>query len=285
MKRSPSFSVDVPTPPLGKRLSLIEDLCDGLAHAHAAGIIHRDIKPANIMLDAEGVLKILDFGIARLGNSGMTQDGMMMGTVNYMSPEQVVGRGVDHRTDIFATGAVLYEAIALDAGLPRADRHRRASLHPQRRAPCHSPSTFPTSTRSSPGSSSMPSSAIRSGATRTCATCSKTSRAFGAGSTQVSKAGRRRHGPGPTIPRCERRGPGSRSALPSFGGSRSKKTCGLARKRLRGATTTPPFTMRSARAMVDPDNPRAVDLIDKARFAIEAKVIRHLLTRGGAAAR
>ena len=107
-----------PPPPLAKRLSFVEELCAGLAHAHAADIIHRDIKPANIMLDQEGVLKILDFGIARLGKSGMTQEGMMMGTVNYMSPEQVVGRRVDHRTDIFATGAVLYEVIALEQAFP-----------------------------------------------------------------------------------------------------------------------------------------------------------------------
>jgi serine/threonine-protein kinase len=103
---------------LTRRLSFVEDLCAGLAHAHGAGIIHRDIKPANLMLDGDGVLKILDFGIARLGNSGMTQEGMMMGTVNYMSPEQVTGRGVDHRTDIFAAGAVLYEAIALEQAFP-----------------------------------------------------------------------------------------------------------------------------------------------------------------------
>jgi tetratricopeptide (TPR) repeat protein len=107
-----------PTLPIVKRLALIEDLCAGLAHAHHAGIIHRDIKPTNIMLDGEGVLKVLDFGIARLGNSGMTQEGMMMGTVNYMSPEQVAGRNVDHRTDIFAAGAVLYEAVALAQAFP-----------------------------------------------------------------------------------------------------------------------------------------------------------------------
>ena len=111
LRRTPSL-------PVAKRLALVEDLCAGLAHAHAAGIIHRDIKPANIMLDAEGVLKILDFGIARIANSGMTQEGMMMGTVNYMSPEQVAGRGVDHRSDIFAAGAVLYEVIALEQAFP-----------------------------------------------------------------------------------------------------------------------------------------------------------------------
>jgi tetratricopeptide (TPR) repeat protein len=108
----------LPPLPLVRRLAFVEDLCAGLAHAHAAGIVHRDIKPANIMLDADGVVKILDFGIARLGNSGMTQAGIVMGSVNYMSPEQVIGRGVDHRSDIFATGAVLYEAIALEQAFP-----------------------------------------------------------------------------------------------------------------------------------------------------------------------
>ncbi len=107
-----------PTPPFVRRLELMEDLCAGLAHAHTTGIIHRDIKPANIMLDGDGVLKILDFGIARIGNSGMTQEGMMMGTLNYMSPEQVAGRGVDKGTDIFAAGAVLYEVIALERAFP-----------------------------------------------------------------------------------------------------------------------------------------------------------------------
>ncbi len=107
-----------PPLPLTRRLELAEQLCAGLYHAHRSGVIHRDIKPANMMLDADGVLKILDFGIARLANSGMTQDGMMMGTLSYMSPEQVVGRGVDHRSDIFATGAVLYELVALRQAFP-----------------------------------------------------------------------------------------------------------------------------------------------------------------------
>jgi dihydroxyacetone kinase DhaKLM complex PTS-EIIA-like component DhaM len=102
----------VPPPDLGSRLALIEGLCAGLARAHAEGIIHRDIKPDNLMVIG-GVLKILDFGIARLVNSGMTQDGMMMGSMPYMSPEQVSGDPIDARSDIFAVGSVLYEAISL----------------------------------------------------------------------------------------------------------------------------------------------------------------------------
>lgn len=97
---------------LSRRLKLIEELCDGLAYAHRAGLVHRDIKPANLMVDAEGVLKILDFGIVRVGDSGMTQAGVLVGTINYMSPEQVLGTGVDHRSDIFAVGLVAYELLS-----------------------------------------------------------------------------------------------------------------------------------------------------------------------------
>src|SRR5690606_36412750 len=79
---------------------------------HRAGLVHRDIKPANRMVDAEGVLKILDFGIVRVGDSGMTQAGVLVGTINYMSPEQVLGTGVDHRSDIFSVGLVAYELLS-----------------------------------------------------------------------------------------------------------------------------------------------------------------------------
>lgn len=97
---------------LARRLKLLEELCDGLAYAHRAGLVHRDIKPANLMVDAEGVLKILDFGIVRVSDSGMTQAGVLVGTINYMSPEQVLGTGVDHRSDIFAVGLVAYELLS-----------------------------------------------------------------------------------------------------------------------------------------------------------------------------
>ena len=109
---------DDPPLTLDEKLSLLEQLCSGLVHAHAAGIVHRDIKPANLMVDRQQVLRILDFGIARLGNSGMTLEGQMMGSVNYMSPEQVVGRGVDARTDLFAAGAVMYEVLCREQAFP-----------------------------------------------------------------------------------------------------------------------------------------------------------------------
>jgi len=96
---------------LSDKLSYIDQICAGLHFAHRAGIVHRDIKPANLMADREGVIRILDFGIARVEGSGMTRDGMMMGTLNYMSPEQMLGRPVDHRSDIFAVGAVAYEIL------------------------------------------------------------------------------------------------------------------------------------------------------------------------------
>ncbi|HWK09332.1 MAG TPA: serine/threonine-protein kinase, partial [Vicinamibacterales bacterium] len=99
---------------LQRRLQLLLELCAGLGYAHRLGIIHRDIKPANLMITGGGTLKILDFGLARLthdNTSGLTQSGALLGTPNYMSPEQVEGRTVDHRSDIFSVGLVLYELL------------------------------------------------------------------------------------------------------------------------------------------------------------------------------
>lgn len=96
---------------LSDKISYLEQICAGLHFAHRAGIVHRDIKPANIMVDREGVVRILDFGIARIDGSAMTQDGALVGSLNYMSPEQMLGRPVDHRSDIFSVGALAYELL------------------------------------------------------------------------------------------------------------------------------------------------------------------------------
>jgi hypothetical protein len=97
---------------LSRKIELMADVCEGLAYAHKRGVVHRDVKPANLMVSREsGNVKILDFGIARQAGSNLTQIGMVMGTPNYMSPEQIAGQAIDHRSDIFAVGTVLYELL------------------------------------------------------------------------------------------------------------------------------------------------------------------------------
>ena len=99
-------------PDLRSRLSVMEQICDAVAFAHAVNIVHRDLKPANIFLLPNGQVKILDFGLARVGHSSMTGTGMILGTPNYMSPEQIKGARVDARADVFALGTVFYELLS-----------------------------------------------------------------------------------------------------------------------------------------------------------------------------
>jgi hypothetical protein len=109
---------------LVRKLELMEDLSLGLDYAHNKGVVHRDVKPANLMLDREGVLKIVDFGIAHIGNSNLTLLGTMMGTPNYMSPEQIEGKPVDRRSDVFAVGLVFYELLSYRQAFPGDTIHQ-----------------------------------------------------------------------------------------------------------------------------------------------------------------
>ena len=98
--------------PIGKSLSIIKQTGEGLAEAHKLGVVHRDLKPQNIMIDKEGNARIMDFGIARsLKTKGITGGEVMIGTPEYMSPEQVEGKGADERSDLYALGVILYEMV------------------------------------------------------------------------------------------------------------------------------------------------------------------------------
>ena len=93
---------------LEEKIELMMQLCEGLQVAHGKGIVHRDVKPGNLLISDEGELKIVDFGIARLASSNMTLTGLIVGTPDFMSPEQAAGREVDERSDLFSAGAVFY---------------------------------------------------------------------------------------------------------------------------------------------------------------------------------
>ena len=98
--------------PVNEIISITIQIAKGLARAHEEGIVHRDIKPANIMLTDRGEVKILDFGLAKLASqTQLTKSGTTLGTIAYMSPEQVTGKGPDQRSDIWSLGVVLYEIL------------------------------------------------------------------------------------------------------------------------------------------------------------------------------
>jgi eukaryotic-like serine/threonine-protein kinase len=105
------------------KIGLMLQLCDGLHVAHGKGIFHRDVKPGNLLVNDEGELKIVDFGIARLATSNMTMVGVVVGTPDYMSPEQALGLEVDARSDLFSAGAVFYYMLTGRKPFASSDMH------------------------------------------------------------------------------------------------------------------------------------------------------------------
>lgn len=115
-------------PNLGQIIELANQVSEGLQAAHKSGIIHRDIKPANILVDHSDRIKILDFGLASLkGVENITRTGTTLGTLGYMSPEQLLGEKIDHRSDIYSFGVTLYEIIARQT--PFAGEYSAAVMH------------------------------------------------------------------------------------------------------------------------------------------------------------
>jgi serine/threonine-protein kinase len=98
--------------PLADKVRILVQICEGLGYAHSRGVVHRDVKPANIIVTVSGAVKLLDFGLARVATrETITRRGVILGTPDYMSPEQAMGKELDHRTDIFSAGAVFYEFL------------------------------------------------------------------------------------------------------------------------------------------------------------------------------
>ncbi len=112
---------------LDAKLDLMIQICDGLQNAHQAGVVHRDIKPSNLMVQTDGTLKVLDFGVARLASSNLTAAGMLLGTPEYMSPEQARGQKMDARADVFSAAGVFYFMLA--GHPPFGSRDLRKVLH------------------------------------------------------------------------------------------------------------------------------------------------------------
>ena len=108
--------------PIAKAVKYGADIATGMVVAHQVGIVHRDLKPANVLINDEGLLKVVDFGVAaaqREGDVQLTKTGYVIGSPKYMAPEQILGKQVDPRADIYSTGVILYEMLT---GVPPYSR-------------------------------------------------------------------------------------------------------------------------------------------------------------------
>ncbi|MGW9209576.1 protein kinase domain-containing protein [Embleya sp. NPDC055664] len=135
--RTPAEALREGPLPIGRTVSIAHDIADALVHSHGHGVVHRDLKPANIMLTSTGGVKVLDFGIAKVlaeTTTRLTATGMTVGTPAYLSPEQIEGRDVDARTDLYSLGALVYELLTgrppFLADSPFAVMHQHLSKPP-----------------------------------------------------------------------------------------------------------------------------------------------------------
>ena len=113
------------------------DICTGMAVAHQVGIVHRDLKPANVLINQEGLLKIVDFGVAaahREGDTQLTRTGYVIGSPKYMAPEQILGKKVDEKADIYSLGVIMYEMFTGVPPYHRGDHMSVMYQHVQGRA-------------------------------------------------------------------------------------------------------------------------------------------------------
>ena len=123
--------------PLGKAVRYATDIATGMAVAHQQGIIHRDLKPANVLINDEGLLKIVDFGVAAAqhqGDTQLTKTGYVIGSPKYMAPEQILGKKVDERADIYSLGVILYEMLTGEPPYHRGDHMAVMYQHVQGKA-------------------------------------------------------------------------------------------------------------------------------------------------------
>src|ERR1700757_1362284 len=116
--------------PVNVAIEYARQILSALRFAHRHGIVHRDIKPHNVLVDREGRVKVTDFGIARAGTSQMTEAGSIVGTAQYLSPEQARGGEVDQRSDLYSLGVVLYELLTGDTPVEIAMKHLSAVPRP-----------------------------------------------------------------------------------------------------------------------------------------------------------
>ncbi len=124
--------------PLIKALNFALDIATGMVVAHQVGIVHRDLKPANILINDDGLLKIVDFGVAAAHASGdtqLTKTGYVIGSPKYMAPEQILGKKVDVRADIYSLGVMLYEMLTGQPPYSRGDHMAVMYQHVQGKAP------------------------------------------------------------------------------------------------------------------------------------------------------